>query len=83
MLLRDFKTYLNNKSYNINLTKNNLYINNYKKIDNINETNITIVLEDCMLKAEGTNIKVSKLLDKEILFNGQIESIKIINNDRN
>jgi hypothetical protein len=78
MILNNIRTYLNNKSYNINLSKNQLYINNYNKIDNINDKNISIIFEDFKLNIDGLNIKVIKMIDKEILFNGLIESIKII-----
>lgn len=78
MILNNIRNYLNNKSYNINISKNHLYINNYNKIDNINDKNISIIFEDFKLYIEGLNIKVIKMIDKEILFNGLIESIKII-----
>lgn len=78
MIINNIRTYLNNKSYNINLSKNQLYINNYNKIDNITDKNISIVFEEFILKIDGLNIKVIKMIDKEILFNGLIESIKII-----
>ena len=78
MILNNIRNYLNNKSYNINISKNQLYINNYNKIDNINDKNISILFEDFKLNIEGLNIKVIKMIDKEILFNGLIESIKII-----
>ena len=78
MILNNVRNYLNNKSYNINISKNQLYINNYNKIDNINDKNISIIFEDFKLYIEGLNIKVIKMIDKEILFNGLIESIKII-----
>ena len=78
MILNNIRNYLNNKSYNINISKNQLYINNYNKIDNINDKNISIIFEDFKLYIEGLNIKVIKKKDKEILFNGLIESIKII-----
>jgi hypothetical protein len=78
MILNNIRNYLNNKSYNINISKNQLYINNYNKIDNINDKNISIIFEDFKLYIEGLNIKVTKMIDKEILFNGLIESIKII-----
>lgn len=77
MIINNIRTYLNNKSYNINLSKNQLYINNYNKIDNINDKNISIIFNEFILKIEGLNIKVIKMIDNEILFNGQIESIKI------
>ena len=78
MLLNNIRNYLNNKSYNINISKNQLYINNYNKIDNINDKNISIIFNDFKLNIDGINIKVIKMIDKEILFNGLIESIKII-----
>ena len=78
MILNNIRNYLNNKSYNIKISKNQLYINNYNKIDNINDKNISIIFEDFKLYIEGLNIKVIKMIDKEILFNGLIESIKII-----
>ena len=78
MILNNIRTYLNNKSYNINLSENQLYINNYTKIDNITDKKIAIIFNEFTLKIEGLNIKIIKMIDKEILFNGQIESIKII-----
>ena len=78
MMLNNIKTYLSDKSYNINLIKNQLYINNFQKIDNITDKNISIIFEDFKLKIEGLNIKVIKMIDKEILFNGQLNKIEII-----
>ena len=79
MLLQSISTFLKNNSYNINISKNNLYINNYNKIDTITDKYISIYIEDIKLIIKGINFKVIKMLDKEILFNGQIESIEIIN----
>lgn len=79
MLLQSISTFLRNNSYNINISKNNLYINNYNKIDTISEKYISIYVEDIKLIIKGTNFKVIKMLDKEMLFNGQIESIEITN----
>lgn len=79
MLLQSISTFLKNNSYNINISKNNLYINNYNKIDTISDKYISIYIEDIKLIIKGINFKVIKMLDKEILFNGQIESIEIIN----
>lgn len=79
MLLQSISTFLKNNSYNINISKNNLYINNYNKIDTISDKYISIYIEDIKLIIKGINFKVIKMLDKEILINGQIESIEIIN----
>lgn len=77
MLLQNISTYLRNNSYNINISKNNLYINNYTKLDNITDKYISIIVDNLQLSIKGNDFKVIKMLDKEILFNGQIESIKI------
>lgn len=80
MLLQNITNYLRNNTYNINISENYIYINNYQKIDNISETDITIIVNQYILNIKGNNLKVLKLLDNEILFNGNIENIKIINN---
>ncbi len=77
MLLQNISTYLRNNSYNINISKNNLYINNYSKLDNITDKYISIIVDNQQLSIKGNDFKVIKMLDKEILFNGQIESIEI------
>lgn len=80
MLLQNITNYLRNNTYNINISENYIYINNYLNIENISETDITIIVKNNILNIKGNNLKVLKLLDNEILFNGDIENIKIINN---
>lgn len=75
MLLKNISTYLKNDSYNINISKNELYINNYTNIDNISEKNITLLIENFKLIINGQDFKVLKMQNNEILFNGSIESI--------
>lgn len=82
MIFEKVRSYLKNNSYNINISKNYLYINNYLTIDNLSEKNIRISLNNVDLEIEGKELKVVKMLDDEILINGQIESVKLIN-DRN
>ena len=80
MLKQNISTFLKNNSYNKNISKNNIYINNYTNIDNISENNIIIIIENMKLVIKGTNFKVIKMLNKEVLFNGQIKNIEIIDN---
>lgn len=75
MLKHSIINYLQNKSYNINISKNTIYINNYIYIDTINEQKIIIILEDIKIIITGANFKAMKLLNKEVLFKGEIESI--------
>lgn len=77
MLLQNISTYLRNDSYNINISQNNIYINNYTKVDNISDNNISIIVDNSLLIIKGNNFKITKILNNEILFNGQINTIEI------
>ena len=77
MLLQNISTYLRNDSYNINISQNNIYINNYTKVNNISDNNISIIVDNSLLIIKGNNFKITKILNNEILFNGQINTIEI------
>ena len=74
-MFSNIRNYLNNKDYNINITNNLLYINNYEKINTINDRFISISFLEFNLLVEGVNISINKLLDTEVLFNGQITKV--------
>lgn len=78
MLLNNIRNYLNPKSYNINYSKNELYINNYQKLNIIKDNYISIIFNDFILNIKGQSFKINKMIDNEILFNGQIESMEYI-----
>lgn len=80
MLIPNVKNYLKKDLYNINLTPNNIYINNYIKVNSITETLISIEFKEFTLNINGLDFKIAKILDNEILFNGQIESMEYIYN---
>lgn len=68
------KTNKENK-YNININEKYIYINNYKKIIDLNENEIYLELNKFNIKIIGKNMKVKKLVDEEVKFDGMIESI--------
>ncbi len=78
MILKSINNYLRNNSYNINISNNLLYINNYNRIDNLSNNNIIIIFSDFRLEIKGNNLKLTKTIDKELLFKGDIESINFI-----
>lgn len=78
MLNERIRNYLSDDSYNINLSLDKIYINNYVEIKTINETLISIIFDDFLLNINGSDFKVSKMVDNEILFNGHIESMEYI-----
>ncbi len=78
MLIDELRNYLNPKSYNINLSKDNIYINNYHKLTQITDNYISIDFDTFILNINGSNFKINKMIDKEILFNGHIESMEYL-----
>lgn len=76
--MSNFRKYIKSDLYSINLSLNNIYINNYEKINTINDNLISIEFKDFKLNINGTSFKVSQMVDKEILFNGYIESMEYI-----
>ena len=80
MILDNIKNIFINESYSINLTTNKIYITNYEKLLSITDKQIILKFNDFNLNIKGLNFKIIKMLDKEILFNGHIESMEYIYN---
>lgn len=78
MLVSKINNYLKESSYKINLVPNKIYINNYEEINTINDNRISIKFQDFILNINGSNFKVLKMIDKEVLFNGLIESMEYL-----
>ncbi len=75
MLFSKTRNYLMNASYNINLFQNGIYISNYSAIDCISENMLIIKFNEFILKINGQNFTINKMLNNEVLFNGQIEKV--------
>ncbi len=78
MLTSKINKYLKENTYKINLVPNKIYINNYEDIITINDNRISIQFQDFTLNINGSDFKVQKMIDKEALFNGHIESMEYI-----
>ena len=61
--------------YNIIINEKFIYINNYKKIIDLSDNEIYLELNNFNLKITGKNMKVKKLVEEEVKFDGLIESI--------
>ncbi len=75
-MIDKIKSIVNPNSYNINIDKNTLYINNFTKINTINDNTINIDIDDINIIIKGNNISIIKLLESEILFNIDIYNIE-------
>jgi len=71
----NFKTYLRNDSYNINISNNIIYFLNYDKVIEINDDIIMIKFKDFVLTVKGNDFKIVKMLDNELLINGNFKEI--------
>lgn len=80
MIIDNLKNIFINEAYSINLTNNKLYITNYEKLLSITDKQIILKFNNFNLNIKGMNFKIIKMLDKEILFNGHIESMEYIYN---
>ncbi len=80
MIIDNLKKVFINETYSINLTTNKIYITNYEKLLSITDKQVLIQFTDFNLHLKGLNFKIIKMLDKEILFNGHIESMEYIYN---
>lgn len=78
MLNERIRNYLRDNSYNINLSLNKIYINNYIELKAISDNLISIRFDDFLLNINGREFKVAKMVDNEILFNGHIESMEYL-----
>ena len=71
----NFKTYLRNDCYNINISNNIIYFLNYDKVIEINDDIIMIKFKDFVLTVKGNDFKIVKMLDNELLINGNFKEI--------
>lgn len=78
MILSNIKNYLRDKNYAIDIFENGIYIYNFASIDHISEQLLIIYFENFSIRVKGNHFCVKKMLEKEVLFNGTIESISFI-----
>ncbi len=71
----NFKTYLRNDSYNINISNECIYFLNYDRVIEINDDIIIVKFKDFILNIKGNNFKIVKMLDNELLITGKIKEI--------
>lgn len=76
--MSQFMRYLKDEDFKLNIKNNTIYMDNYQKIEKLSENNITVLAEQQLIDIEGKDFVIKKLLEKEILFTGEIKNIKFI-----
>ena len=74
-MLRNLISYIKDNDYLIGVYNNKVYINNYKRIINIDNNYIKVDLGSKKIKIKGNNLSVKKLENNEILININVEGI--------
>ena len=73
------RKFINDKSFQVLYRNNSLDIVNYDSINYMKDNDISISFNNCVLNIIGSDLRVKKLLESEILISGFIKSIKFIN----
>ena len=73
--MKNVRDYIKDNNFKMTIKNNMIDIENYIDIGNISESEILIYLKDKKIKIKGTNLKISKLLNSEILILGNYKNI--------
>ena len=69
--------YLYDKEYKIIIKENYVNIINYDEIIDFNINNISVKYQNKIIIIEGKNLTIAKMVEDEVLINGEILSIRI------
>ena len=69
--------YIKDNNFKICYVDNSVNIVNYDKILDVNDTVITVIKENKMIFIKGSELRLTKLLDNEVLITGLISSVRI------
>lgn len=76
-MINKIVNYIKDNKFKINYIDNSVNIVNYDKILEIKDEVITIIKENNVILIKGNDLKLSKLLDNEILITGNINKIEM------
>ena len=76
-MLKSITNYIKNNDFSLSLWNKTIYINNFIDILVLDPDKIVISIPDGKIIIKGSNLLISKLLDKEILLSGCFKSIEL------
>lgn len=71
--------YINDKEFKLTIYDNKIHIINFKRIITLEDNYISFLTNDKKINIIGTNLSLKKLVAKELLINGNISKIEVIN----
>lgn len=76
-IIKNFRSYLLEDDFRINIFKDKVNIINYDHIGSIDSNKITVYYEDGEIIISGKSLSLSKMVDDEILISGTINNIEL------
>jgi len=76
-IINKFRNYLLEEEFEIHILKNKVNIVNYQTIDHFDNNTVMIRYQDGILIIKGEHLVVSKLMQEEVLVEGNIKSIEL------
>lgn len=76
MIIKRVRNYINDPEYKISILKNKIDIENYIKLGIIGDKEIEVIGSYKTI-IKGNNLTITRLLDSEILIQGDIKSIEL------
>ena len=76
-MIKKIVNYIKDDKLKINYLDNSINIVNYDNILEIKDKEITLVKDKKIIVIKGNNLKLNKLLDKEVLITGIINKIEL------
>ena len=75
-MFNNIKSFFSDKDYTVSICQNKLYIFNYKLLPKFTSKEINIKFETMFLMIDGTNLKITKMEEKELLIEGDIINLR-------
>ena len=76
-MIKKIVDYVKDNNFKIYYVNNSVNVINYDKIIEVSDDVIRIIKENNLILIKGNDLKLSKLLDKEILITGLISKIEL------
>ena len=76
-MIKRIVNYIKDNEFRINYVNNSVNVINFDKILELTDEVITIIKEDSLILIKGNDLKLTKLLENEILITGLIKKIEM------
>lgn len=76
-VIKNFRSYLLEDNFSINVFKDRVDIINYNNIGSIDSNKIIVYYDDGMVIISGKNLSLIKMIDNELLISGVINNIEL------